>query len=154
MQALDSTHPAPGVRTDRRLLVLIDGPFPDHQEHRAGWIAARARGADVLVVAPTLPLPGERWIIDLDARRARARASLRSWIDALADQAVSIRGEIADENPRLAVADALAGFDADEFLTTLVPRDASAAQRAPLERLGGPLERLRAPLERLRVGHA
>ena len=74
MQALDSTQPAPGVRTNRRLLVLIDGPFPDHQDDRAGWIGARARGADVLVVAPALPLPGERWIIDLDARRARRAA--------------------------------------------------------------------------------
>jgi hypothetical protein len=153
MQALDSTQPASGVRTNRRLLVLVDGPFPGHRDYRADWIGARAQGAEVLVVAPALPLPGERWIIDLDARRARARASLRSWIDALTDRTVSIRGEIADEDPRLAVADALDGFDADEFLTTLVPRGASAAQPAPLERLRA----LLAPAPAapgLRAGHA
>lgn len=72
MQANDSTHPAPPTTpTLRRLLVLVDGPFPGDQHYRAGLILARAQGADVLVVAPTLPVAGERWIIDLDAREAQ-----------------------------------------------------------------------------------
>lgn len=133
MQANDSTHPAPPtVPTRRRLVVLVGGPFPGHQHDRAGLILARAHGADVLVVAPTLPVPEERWIIDLDAREAQARANLHSWIDALADQAESVHGEMGDESPRLAVADAVA---ADEYLDARAPADPSPAQRRPLERL-------------------
>lgn len=52
---------------------------------------------------------GERWIIDLDARQAQARAHLASWVEALADTAASIRGEVGAESPSLAVADAVAG---------------------------------------------
>jgi hypothetical protein len=84
--------------------VLVGGPYPGHRHDRADRILARARGADVLVVAPTLPVPGERWVIDLEARQAQARANLNGWIDALAGHAEQIRGELGDERPGLAVA--------------------------------------------------
>ena len=121
MQAESATQTAASTApTRRRLLVLVGGPYPGDQQDRAGLIQARARGADVLLVAPTLPVAGERWVIDLDAREAQASANLHSWIDGLADQAESIDGEIGDESPRLAVADALDGFAADECLDALV----------------------------------
>lgn len=136
MQSASATQTAasPTV-TRRRLLVLVGGPFPGHGDDRASLVLARARGAEALVVAPTLPVAGERWVIDLDARESRARANLRSWVDALAGQAASVRGELGDENPDLAVADALDGFAADEFLDALVPGGPSPARRAPLEQL-------------------
>jgi hypothetical protein len=75
MQADDATQTAASMPpTPRRLLVLVGGPFPGSQDDRAGLILARARGAEVLVVAPALPIPGERWTVDLDARKAQARA--------------------------------------------------------------------------------
>jgi hypothetical protein len=136
MQASDPTHPAsPTAQPPRRLLVLVDGAFPGRDDFRARWIAARARHADVLVVSPALPLPGERWIIDLGARRARARADLQGWLDALADEAASVQGEIGDETPSLAVADALDGFAADEYLDARLPADASPPPRRRLERV-------------------
>lgn len=154
MQANDSTHPAPPTApTLRRLLVLVDGPFPGDQHYRAGLILARAQGADVLVVAPTLPVAGERWIIDLDAREAQARANLQSWTEALSGRAERVRGAIGDESPRLAVADALDGFAADEYLDAWVLERPSPAPRRPLERLRD-LFAPPPPATGARVGHA
>ena len=123
-QTAAATSPTP-----RRLLALVGGPFPGSQDDRAQLILARAHAAEVLVVAPTLPIPGERWIVDLDAREAQARANLQSWTEALANRADSVRGEIGDENPRRAVADALDGFAADECLDALGPAHPPPAQR-------------------------
>lgn len=133
MQASSSTHQEAQPR--RQLLVLVDGPFPGLQHERAALIAARAQAADVLVVAPALPVPGERWIIDLEARRAQAGANLRSWSEALAGEAESVQGEIGDESPRLAVADALEGFAADEYLDTRLPGEPAPARQGALERV-------------------
>jgi hypothetical protein len=136
MQADDATQTAASMPpTPRRLLVLVGGPFPGSQDDRAGLILARARGAEVLVVAPALPIPGERWTVDLDARKAQARANLRSWTDALADQAECVHGEVGDESPRLAVSDALDGFAADEYLDGLGLEHSSRRQRRPHKRL-------------------
>jgi hypothetical protein len=153
MQAQDATQtPASMPPTPRRLLVLVGGPFPGPQDDRAGLILARARRAEVLVVAPTLPIPGERWTIDLDARKAQARANLLSWTDALVDKAESVHGEIGDESPRLAVADALDGFAADEYLDARVPEPSSPRQRRPrrLRDVFGPAPLPAGP----RAGHA
>jgi hypothetical protein len=136
MQSDTSAHPAsPTKHHRRRLLVLVDGLCPGGDDFRARWIAARAQAADVLLVAPALPVAGERWIIDLDARRARARANLASWVDALVDEAASVRGEIGDASPRLAVADALDGFGAGEYLDARRPAHRPPPPRPALERL-------------------
>jgi hypothetical protein len=134
MQTSNSAqHAPPTVERRRRLIVLVYGSFPGRDKFRASWIVARAQGAEVLVVAPARPVAGERWIIDLDARRARARANLASWVDALVDEAASVRGEIGDASPRLAVADALAAFPADEYLDAGTPAEASPPRRRPLQ---------------------
>jgi hypothetical protein len=104
-------------------------------------------------VSPALPLPGERWIIDLDARRARARADLQGWLDALADEAASVQGEIGDGTPSLAVADALGGFAADEYLDARLPADASPPPRRRLESVREFLSPAHAA-RGLRTGHA
>ena len=136
MQSDTSAHYAsPKTHPRRRLLVLVDGPYPGRDNFRARWIAARAQAADVLLVAPALPVPGERWIVDLDSRRARARASLASWLEALENEAPSVQGEIGDESPRLAVADALEGFAADEYLDARSRADRPPPPRPRLERL-------------------
>jgi hypothetical protein len=138
MQADNPTQTAASTTQARqRLLVLVGGPFPGHDRAVARRILAAARGAEVLVVAPKLAVPGERWIIDLGARERQARTNLRSWIDALADRAESIHGEVGDESPGLAVADASERFAADELLTSLIAgAGRSSAKRRPLERLG------------------
>lgn len=136
-----ATQTGPAGR-HRRVLVLADGPFPADGDGRAARIARIARGATVLVVAPALAAPGERWIIDDDAREAQARARLESWIRALADRAGSVRGEIGDEHPRTAVADALAGFAADEVVEGAGAADGPAERRDRAarrrDRLGSP----------------
>jgi hypothetical protein len=136
MQTSNAAHlTRPMAQRRRRLIVLVDGPFPGRDDFRARWIAARAQGAEVLVVAPVVAVPGERWIIDLDARQAQARAHLASWVEALADTAARIRGEVGAESPSLAVADALAVFPADEYLDAGAPADASPPRRRPLDSL-------------------
>ena len=136
MQAGNATETAASMPPNhRRLLVLVGGPFPGSQNDRAGLILARAHGAGVLVGAPTLPIPGERWTIDLDARKAQARANLQRWTDVLADEAESVHGEIGDESPPLAVADALDSFAADEYLDALGLEHSPRRQRRPCQRL-------------------
>lgn len=82
----------------------------------------------MLLVAPTVPVSGERWIIDLDAREARARSRLERWTGVLADHARRIETDIGDPSSRLAIADALHDFPADTVITT-----PATASRTPAE---------------------
>lgn len=137
MQTESTIQEATPTRAHDRVLVLIDSPFPAAERTAADAILAATRGADVLVVAPAQAIPGERWVIDLDARESQARLNLESWITALAGGANRIRGEVGDEHPGLAVSDAVAGFAADEVhMVRNVAPEAPPARRASLEWAG------------------
>jgi hypothetical protein len=85
--------------------------------------------ANVLLVAPALPVPGERWIVDLDARESQARARLQRWIGALAGHASAIEAQVGDADPGTAVTDARRELPAARVV------DAPAAAR---EQTAGP----------------
>jgi len=121
MQADNSAHTTVTIGpARRRVLVLVSHPFPGHDQPAARRILAAVQNAEVLVVAPTLPIRGERWLIDLNARERQASANLQSWTDALADPVESVHGEIGDESPGNAVTDALGDFAADDLVTSLI----------------------------------
>ena len=69
--------------------------------------------AHVMVVAPAGPVAGERWIVDLTARRVRAEERLNDWATMLTRQVRELELEVGDENPRLALADARRAFRPD-----------------------------------------
>jgi hypothetical protein len=82
-------------------------------------IAHSVRGNDVHVVAPASPLAGERWLVDVAAREQDARRRLESWTSVLALYASRVDGEVGDENPRLALADARRELGDDAVLMSV-----------------------------------
>lgn len=104
--------------TSPRVVVLIDGAFPgtDHPDVRR--VTREVTGADVFLVSPTRPVPGEDWIVDRTARDAQAGAHLAGWTSALRPHVHSVDGELGDPDPRWAIADARHAFPADRVVMT------------------------------------
>ena len=94
-------------------VILIAGDDPGAQSpERLHEIRAAVTDANVLLVAPALPVSGERWIIDLDARASQARSRLQRWAAALADDASAVEATVGDADPRQAAVDARREFPA------------------------------------------
>jgi hypothetical protein len=93
--------------TPNNVILVARGEPADQSPEQLRRIRDAVTDANVLLVAPALPVPGERWIVDLDARESQARSRVECWFGALADHASLIEAaEIGDANPRAAVADA------------------------------------------------
>lgn len=90
----------------RRILIVA----PPHIPAEPASLAVDVAGADVLVVVPAGPVPGERWIADRTARDRQARRRIAEWTAALAPHARRVAGEVGDPSRRLAEADARAAF--------------------------------------------
>jgi hypothetical protein len=106
---------------ERRILVVANRTCPCPT--LADEVARRASAVptEVLVVAPALNSRLRHWVSDVDAAVARAHERLDRAIAALRERGVLARGEIGDANPLLAIADALAGFPADEIVIATLP---------------------------------
>ena len=92
--------------TPTDVILVSRGEPADVSLEHLGRIREAVTDANVLLVAPALPVPGERWIIDLDARASQARSRLQQWITALADHASPVAAEVGDADPRMAARDA------------------------------------------------
>jgi hypothetical protein len=92
--------------TPTEVILVARGEPAQQSREQLRWIRDAVTDANVLLVAPALPVPGERWIVDLDARESQARLRVERWLAALADRASVIEAEIGDADPRAAVADA------------------------------------------------
>ena len=88
------------------VILVASGEPADLSPGQLRRIRDAVTDAKVLLVAPALPIAGERWIVDLDARAEQARSRLQRWFGALTDHASAIEAEIGDPDPRAAVADA------------------------------------------------
>jgi hypothetical protein len=87
------------------ILIVCGEPADQSPEHLAR-ILDTVTDAKVVLVAPALPVTGERWIVDLAARASRARSRLQRWSAVLADHAVAIASEVGDADPRAVAGDA------------------------------------------------
>lgn len=105
------------------VILVARGEPADQPAEQLRRIRDAVTDSNVLLVAPALPVPGERWIVDLDARESQARSRLQRWIGALVDHAAAIETEIGDADPRAAVADARRELPAARVV------DASTAER-------------------------
>jgi hypothetical protein len=85
-----------------------------------------------LVVAPTIPPAGARWIIDDDEAEREARARAETVAEVLRAGGLDTRTEIGDADPQLALADALAQHPVDGTVVL-------GAKPAPRHRGLGPL---------------
>jgi hypothetical protein len=125
------------VTAVKRLLIVVDDvagdadPFPAHVSDRLEQFD------EIRVVAPALNSPLESWASDDRRSVADAEARLRRVLGQLAQAGFAARGEVGDEDPALAVQDALHAHQADRVLI---------AHHAPaFERYGehGVVERVR-----------
>ena len=110
--------------TPTDVILVACGEPADESPEQLRRIRDAVTDGKVLLVAPALPIPRERWIVDLDARDSRARSRVERWLGALADHASLIEAEIGDADPRAAVADARRLLPAAQIV------DAPAAERA------------------------
>ena len=118
-------------------------------EELLGEIANRCkdRRAQVLVVAPALTADRlHQWTSDTDRTRTAAERRLAESVQAIEALGVEVSGTIGDEDPIVAIEDALGRFGADEVIIVTHPPDRSSW----LER--GVVERLRAEVD-LPVAH-
>lgn len=77
--------------------------------------------SEVLVVAPALTSPLKHWVSDVDGARAAAESRLQTSVARLGSSGLSVRGEIGDQDPMLAIEDALRTFGADEIVISTHP---------------------------------
>ena len=100
----------------RRVVVLADREADALSVSDRRLLAAAAAASQVLIVAPAGPVSGERWVIDLAVRRARAQERLEAWAALLAPHARRVRSEVGDATPRCALADACGQFGPDRIV--------------------------------------
>lgn len=118
-----------------RVVVVADGEPPAPHDPAAQELVADVTGAHVLVVAPASAVPGERWIVDLDAREAQARRRVDAWAATIATHASAVETEVGDASPRLAIADARRAFRPHAVVASAPAGRAGAAAPAPPPRL-------------------
>jgi len=82
-------------------------------------------GTELLVVAPALPSRVRHWVSDVDGARADAERRLQDTVSHLASTGLTVRGEVGDDDPLLAIADALRTFGADEIVISTHPKGRS-----------------------------
>ena len=99
-----------------RIIVLADRDPAMLDAHELQRLDDTVADGHVLVVAPAGRVAGERWIVDLSARRAQAEDRLRGWATMLERHASELELEVGDENPRLALSDARGAFPADAVI--------------------------------------
>jgi hypothetical protein len=116
------------------ILIASGEPAEQSPEHLAR-IHDAATDARVVLVAPALPVPGERWIADRDARASQARGRVQRWSAVLAGPAVALAAEVGDADPRLAAADARRELPAAQIIDAPAPAPRKPAAPGRLMRL-------------------
>lgn len=114
--------PIEDPRHPYRLLVVANETLATGTEPVREVVARRPDGRrlEVLVVAPALCGRLERWTSDDRPRRA-AEQRLRGYLAVLAARGIRAEGVVGDDDPLLAIDDALEMFDADEVLVATAP---------------------------------
>lgn len=82
-------------------------------------------GSELLVVAPAMPSQVRHWASDVDGARADADHRLQASISRLEATGLEVRGEIGDDDPLVAIEDALRTFGADEIVISTHPEGRS-----------------------------
>jgi hypothetical protein len=104
---------------------------------------------NVLVVAPALNSRLRRWLSDEDSARRRAAERVVAYVKQLERSGIHAVGRIGDEDPLLAIADALWTFPADKIVIAAGPHSAQLAERLVArarERFAVPTSHMTEPL--------
>ncbi len=142
---------APVTRLRRRILVVVMVELDDDAVEAirsAGEYERPGNQAEMLLVAPASQGKLDRWATDVVKARAEAQRKLVVSVAALGKANLTARASVGDDDPVLAVEDALHEFAASEVILVTGP----PAEDAPGEQAAGELQsRLRQPLQRVIV---
>ena len=99
----------------RKILALVAEPV-SAEALRAAVGAEAADQAEVLVVAPALNTRKRFFLSDPDPAIERAEPVQEETVERLGEEGVDAAGDTGEEDPLLALQDALATYDADEIV--------------------------------------
>jgi hypothetical protein len=87
-------------------------------------VADQVRDAEaVCVIAPALTSRVHSWVSDIDAEYREADERMRMLVSGIGSAGPAVSGRVGDEDPLLAVADALVEFPADALILGVHPSD-------------------------------
>lgn len=92
---------------------------------RAELDRVRRPGTEILVVSPALASHIRHWTSDVDGARAKAEERLNESVARLAAAGIPARGQVGDQDPLVAIEDALRTFGADEIVISTHPEGRS-----------------------------
>jgi hypothetical protein len=125
-------EPIPGAADPPRRLTA-DTPAGEHRvlvvaNETVGGAALRETlaqvvkpSSEILVVAPALTSPVRHWTSDVDGARSAAETRLQTSVARLTSAGFTVRGQIGDQDPMVAIEDALRTFGADEIVISTHP---------------------------------
>lgn len=99
----------------KRILALVSEPI-SADALRAAIGSEAADDAEVLVVAPALNTKTRFLLADPDPAIARAEEVQQETVERLDEEGIDAAGDTGEENPMLALQDALATYEADEIV--------------------------------------
>ena len=110
-----------GPADERQILVIANETLADGRLVEEIERAAAGYRKQVRVVCPALTSPVRHWMSDLDGARAQAQQRLDESLSWLHAAGIEAEGEIGDEDPLLAIENALRRFGADEIIISTHP---------------------------------
>jgi hypothetical protein len=123
---LESNAPPESAQETVRLLVVANETVGGRALLEEIARRTAGRRAEVQVVAPALVRSRiKHGLGDVDEAVEQARERLERSLDAIRRLGVSVRGEVGDSDPNLAIRDALAFFPADEVIISTHPESRS-----------------------------
>jgi hypothetical protein len=99
----------------KRILALVSEPI-SADALRAAVGEEDANSAEVLVVAPALNSRKRFFLADPDPAIERAEAVQEETVERLDEEGIDAAGDTGEEDPLLALQDALATYEADEIV--------------------------------------
>ena len=99
----------------KKILALVAEPI-SADALRSAVGEAEADSAEVLVVAPALNTKTRFFLADPDPAIERAEGVQEETVERLGDEGIDAAGDTGEEDPLLALQDALVTYDADEIV--------------------------------------
>jgi hypothetical protein len=108
----------------KRVLIITNELVADGHSGVPEVVTRQVREADeVHVVAPALTSRLHSWVSDVDAEYSEADERLKALVRGIGSSGQDVGGQVGDEDPLQAVADALVTFPADALIISVHPRD-------------------------------
>jgi hypothetical protein len=119
-------------RERRHVLIVADASCTERGRCAQRWECGTGAAVEALVVAPAHET--NRWIIDEGAALAEATGRLETCSECLAESGIAPAKRVGDPDAVQAIADALAGFPADQVLLVAPPPRRSWRRRSVIDR--------------------